>query len=71
MVIFVITSFPLHLLVNILLYKSLPLAGRQWLMAAILVTWDQDDHGSRPAQANSSQDPICKIIRAKWPEGVA
>jgi hypothetical protein len=33
--------------------------------------WDQEDCGSRPAWANSSQDPISKITRAKWTEGVA
>jgi hypothetical protein len=27
---------------------------------------DQEDHGLRPAQANTSQDPIYKIPRAKW-----
>jgi hypothetical protein len=32
---------------------------------------DQEDHGSRPAQANSSQNPFSKIIRAKWTGGVA
>jgi hypothetical protein len=28
--------------------------------------WNQEDHDSRPAQANSSWDPISKITRAKW-----
>jgi hypothetical protein len=28
--------------------------------------WDRKDGGSRPAQANSSQDLISKIITAKW-----
>jgi hypothetical protein len=30
-----------------------------------------EDHGSRLVQANSSQDPISKISRAKWTGGVA
>jgi hypothetical protein len=33
--------------------------------------WDWEDHGSRTAQANSSQDPISKITIAKWTVGVA
>jgi hypothetical protein len=33
--------------------------------------WDQEDCGSRPAWANSSQNPISKIIRTKWTGGVA
>jgi hypothetical protein len=28
--------------------------------------WDWEDHGSRPAWANISWDPISKITRAKW-----
>jgi hypothetical protein len=28
--------------------------------------WDQEDHGSRPAQTNSSGDPVSKIARPKW-----
>jgi hypothetical protein len=32
---------------------------------------DQEDQGSSPAQANSSQDPIPKITNAKWTGGVA
>jgi hypothetical protein len=36
-----------------------------------LGAWDQEDHGSRTAQANSSQDLISKITRAKWTRGVA
>jgi hypothetical protein len=32
---------------------------------------DQEDHGSKPAQANSSQDPISKIHNIKRPGGVA
>jgi hypothetical protein len=27
---------------------------------------DREDHGLRPAWANSLQDPISKITRAKW-----
>jgi hypothetical protein len=30
-----------------------------------------EDQGSKPAQANSSQDSISKITRAKWTRGVA
>jgi hypothetical protein len=40
----------------------------------ILATWeaeDQEDHSSRPARANSLQDLISKISRAKWTGGVA
>jgi hypothetical protein len=33
--------------------------------------WDQEDYGSRPAQVNSSQDPIFKITRVKWTAGMA
>jgi hypothetical protein len=32
---------------------------------------DQEDCGSRPAQANSSQDPISKIYNTKMTGGVA
>jgi hypothetical protein len=32
---------------------------------------DLEDHSSRPAQANSSRDPISKITRAKWAGGAA
>jgi hypothetical protein len=39
----------------------------------ILAAWktDQENFSSRPAQANSSQDPISKITKAKWIEVVA
>jgi hypothetical protein len=33
-------------------------AGRQWLTPVILA--NQEDRGSKPAWANSSQDPISK-----------
>jgi hypothetical protein len=33
--------------------------------------WDQEDHSSSPAQANSSWDITSKLTRAKWSEGVA
>jgi hypothetical protein len=33
--------------------------------------WGWEDCGSRAAQANSSREPISKITRAKWAEGVA
>jgi hypothetical protein len=36
-----------------------------------LGSWDQEDCGSRPAWANSSQDPISKITTAKWAVDVA
>jgi hypothetical protein len=39
--------------------KQSEIVGYLWLMPAILVT--QEDHGSKPAWANSSQDPILKI----------
>jgi hypothetical protein len=48
--------------------------GHQWLTAVILATWggwDQEDHGLKPAWANSSWDPISKITRAKGTGGVA
>jgi hypothetical protein len=32
---------------------------------------DQEDHGSKPAQANSSQDPVLKIPNTKRAGGVA
>jgi hypothetical protein len=32
---------------------------------------DQEDHGSKPAQANSSPDPISKIPNTKKTGGVA
>jgi hypothetical protein len=35
----------------------------------ILATWE--DHGSRIAQGNNSQDPISKITRGKWTGGMA
>jgi hypothetical protein len=33
--------------------------------------WDQEDCSSKPAWANSSQDPISKISRVKWTKGEA
>jgi hypothetical protein len=33
--------------------------------------WDQEDRGSKPAQANISWTPISKIISAKWTGSVA
>jgi hypothetical protein len=33
--------------------------------------WDQEDCGSRPAWANSLQNPMSKITRARWMGGVA
>jgi hypothetical protein len=42
-------------------------AGCLWLMPVILATWEAE---IRPAQANSLKDPISKITRAKWTEGV-
>jgi hypothetical protein len=33
--------------------------------------WDQDDHGSRLTQANTLQDSVSKITRAKWTGGVS
>jgi hypothetical protein len=32
---------------------------------------DQEGHGSKPVQANSSRYPISKIARAKWTGDVA
>jgi hypothetical protein len=46
-----------------------------WLMPVILTTWEAkigwENQSLRPAQANSSQDPISKITREKWTGGVA
>jgi hypothetical protein len=36
-----------------------------------LGSWDWEDFSSRPAQADSSWDPISKITTAKWTGGVA
>jgi hypothetical protein len=33
--------------------------------------WELENWGSRPAQESSLQDPISKIITAKWTGGVA
>jgi hypothetical protein len=33
--------------------------------------YDWENHHLRPTWANSSQDPISKIIRAKWAGGMA
>jgi hypothetical protein len=42
-------------------------------MVAHTCTWEAEIRktGSKPAWANSSQDPISKITRAKWTGGVA
>jgi hypothetical protein len=44
-------------------YKSLFLAWHQWLIPVILAT--QEDHSSKPAWANSSQNPILKKHNTK------
>jgi hypothetical protein len=50
-------------------------ARGQWLMPAVLATGgrDQEDYGSKPTQANSSQHPILKkpITHKKKAGGVA
>jgi hypothetical protein len=38
---------------------------------SFLGSWDRENGGSRPALANSSQDPISKIIRTKWTRDVS
>jgi hypothetical protein len=43
-------------------------SGRRCLTPAILAT--QEDHSSKPARANSSQDPILKIRNTKGAGGV-
>jgi hypothetical protein len=46
-------------------YKNLFVARRQWLM----IIWKAEmrkDHSSRPAWANTLQDPISRTARAKW-----
>jgi hypothetical protein len=48
---------------------QVPVAGAYNL--SYLGGWDQGDQGSRSAWANSSQDSISKMARAKWTEGVA
>jgi hypothetical protein len=53
---------------SLLLDKNIIHARCQWLTPVIIATqeaWDQEDHGSKPAQANSSQDPISKIPNIK------
>jgi hypothetical protein len=43
-----------------------PGVGGSCLYPSYLGGWDQEDHGSRAAQANSLQDTIFKITGAKW-----
>jgi hypothetical protein len=45
--------------------KNVHFAGLQWLTPVILVGRDQEDHSLKPAQANSSRDPILKKIHHK------
>jgi hypothetical protein len=42
-----------------------------WFIPVILDTWEAEIRRLRPALANSLQDPIPKITRAKWTGGVA
>jgi hypothetical protein len=44
------------------------LARYRWLKPIILALGgrDQEDNGLKPAQANSSRDPILKIPNRKW-----
>jgi hypothetical protein len=47
-------------------------AGCQWLTPVILTTWEAEIRriDSRPAQANSSQDPITKKLNTKKAGGM-
>jgi hypothetical protein len=46
--------------------------GHRWLTPVILATWETEIRRiAVSGQANSSQDPISKITRAKWTEGEA
>jgi hypothetical protein len=45
-------------------FKSQKQAGCQWLTPVILATQEAEIR-RKPPWANSSQDPICKIIRHK------
>jgi hypothetical protein len=61
---------------NFLTILRLNEAECQWPTPIILATWEAEigriqGLNSRPAQANSSRDPISKITRAKWTAGVA
>jgi hypothetical protein len=53
--------------------KKEELARHQWLTPVILATRgrDQEDHSLKPAQENSSQDPISKNSSQKRAGGVA
>jgi hypothetical protein len=55
------------------LFINISVARRQWLMPVILATQeaDQVDHGLKPAQANSSWDPISKNPSQKRTSGVS
>jgi hypothetical protein len=49
---------------NLTIKKIISPAGSQWLTIIILATYggrNQEDCGSKPVQANGSQDPISKI----------
>jgi hypothetical protein len=49
------------------------LGTEHWFMPVILATWETQIGRTvslRPAQANSSQDTISKITRAKWINGL-
>jgi hypothetical protein len=48
------------------------IARHQWLMPKILATQEaeiKEDRGSKPAQANSSQDPISKKKKTHHKKG--
>jgi hypothetical protein len=44
-------------------FKKEGIAGQQWFMPVILAAWEEQ--GSKPAQGNSSRDPISKIPNTK------
>jgi hypothetical protein len=54
-------------------YVKNKLAGHWWLTPVILATWEAGIRRTAdlPAQANTSEDPISKINRAKWTGDVA
>jgi hypothetical protein len=55
-----------HKMEYIMKRNNKPGAGGSCLYPSYLGGWDQEDHGSRAAQANSLQDTIFKITGAKW-----
>jgi hypothetical protein len=73
-------DFIKKLKLDLLYDPAIPVLGRRgvdwlpWLMPIILATQEAEDHGSKPAQANRSRDPISKnthhkkgqVVWLKW-----